>query len=126
MYGDDKVYRVTDYGDMPFDNYESEPVVIFEEFRSQIKIDQMLNFLDIYPLRLRARYNNKIACYEKAYVVSNWKPYEQYKNIQQEHPETWRAFVRRFHKVLEFTKDGLVTVPKTIAFLTPVTEDLGF
>ena len=127
LHGDDKVYRVTDYSDLPFDNYDGEEVLIFEEYRSQIKIDQMLNYLDIYPLRLRARYNNKVACYQKVYVVSNWKPYEQYKNVQLEHPETWRAFVRRFHKVAEFKNGGLEPASKTAAFLPPVSnEGLGF
>jgi len=128
-YGDGNVYRITDYDDFPFDNYDGEDVVVFEEFRSQIKIDKMLNYLDIYPLRLRARYNNKIACFTKVFIVTNWKPSEQYKNIQHEHPKTWHAFKRRIHKVFDFDKSKTEPVSRIEAFSNALIvdeEDLPF
>lgn len=128
-YGDGNVYRITDYDDFPFDNYDGEDVVIFEEFRSQVKIDKMLNYLDVYSLRLRARYNNKTACYTKVFIVSNWKPSEQYKKIQEEHPKTWQAFTRRIHKVFDFERSKTEPITRLEAFsgLIPVDdEDLPF
>ncbi|NLW77853.1 MAG: hypothetical protein GXY32_00360 [Ruminococcaceae bacterium] len=53
-YGYDKVYRVTDYNH-PFDSYSGQDVIVFEEFRSgnkHIKISDMLNYLDGYPVAL--------------------------------------------------------------------------
>lgn len=35
--------------------------LVFEEFHSQIPIGDMHNYLDIYPLMLPARYNDKVA-----------------------------------------------------------------
>ena len=61
-FGYSNVFRITDY-DHPFDSYKNNSVIIFEEFRSSIKIQNMLNYLDGYPCELPARYNNKTACY---------------------------------------------------------------
>jgi len=58
QYGYTNVYRVTDYTH-PFDGYAGEDVVIFDEFRSQLKIGDMLNLLDGYPLSLPCRYANR-------------------------------------------------------------------
>jgi RNA helicase./Putative viral replication protein. len=103
-YGDENVYRITNYDGNLFDNYNNEDVIVFEEFRSQVRIDIMLNFLDVYPLRLPARYNNKIACFTKVYILTNLALDEQYKNVQREHPTTWKAFLRRIHKIYNFDK----------------------
>ena len=97
-YGDDKVYRVTDY-QHPFDEYRGEDVVLFEEFRSNFPISDMLNYLDIYPLHLGARYSNKCACYTKVYINSNIDLREQYQHIQLEQPESWNALIRRINYV---------------------------
>lgn len=104
-HGDSNVYRVTDYKH-PFDTYSGEDVIVFEEFRSDLSIGDMLNYLDIYPLQLPARYNNRQACYNFVYVVSNWKLEDQYHNIRSEQAETWNALMRRIHKVRIYTAPG--------------------
>lgn len=104
-HGDSSVYRVTDYKH-PFDTYSGEDVIVFEEFRSDLPIGNMLNYLDIYPLQLPARYNNRQACYNFVYIVSNWKLDDQYHNIRLEQAETWKAFIRRIHKVRVYTAPG--------------------
>lgn len=101
-HGDSNVYRVTDYKH-PFDTYSGEDVIVFEEFRSDLPIGNMLNYLDIYPLQLPARYNNRQACYNFVYIVSNWKLDDQYHNIRLEQTETWNALIRRIHKVRIYT-----------------------
>lgn len=88
------VHRVTDY-DHPFDNYHGQPVVVFEEFRNSLKIQDMLNYLDGYPVELPARYANKLAKFEHVYILSNWILLEQYPNQQMNHPTTFRALLRR-------------------------------
>ena len=105
-YGYKNVFRVTKSdpktGHTAFDGYRGQDVIVFEEFRSGFKIEDMLNYLDGYPLVLPSRYNDKEAAYTKVYIVSNWTLEQQYKNIQSEHPTTWQAFCRRIHKVLNF------------------------
>lgn len=101
------ICRITDYGsDVRFDAYYGQSVVVFEEFRSQIPISSMLNYLDIYPLQLPARYHDRVACYTTIYITSNIPLEKQYVDIQRYQPETWRAFLRRIHNVIEFMSDG--------------------
>ena len=100
-YGYEEVFRVTDY-EHPFDSYKGQNVLVFEEFRSSLKISDMLNYLDGYPLELPCRYSNKIACFTKVYIISNIDLSEQYLSVQEEHYETWRAFLRRIHKIKIF------------------------
>lgn len=104
-YGYGSTYRVTDY-QHPFDRYAQESVLCLDEFRSSLQIGDMLDYLDGYPLALPARYANRQACYETVYIISNIDLKEQYVNVQEKEPETWRAFLRRIHHVVEYRKDG--------------------
>ena len=66
----------------------------------------MLNYCDIYPIVLPARYANKYACYNTVYIVSNWLLEEQYSDIQITQRTSWEAFLRRIKKVIVFRKNG--------------------
>ena len=112
-HGDSNVYRVTDY-QHPFDSYKQEPVIVFEEFRSSIRLQDMLNYLDIYPLDLPARYSPKVACYTTVYVISNWTFEMQYAELQKdaEQKSSYDAWVRRFNGfVKDYTDEGIITYP---------------
>lgn len=98
-------YRVTDYSH-PFDSYSCEEVIIFDEFRNSLRLTEMLNYLDIYPLDLPSRYNNKVACYKKVYIISNWPLDKQYNNEKVNDKESYLAFLRRIHKVIIYKDDG--------------------
>lgn len=98
-----KIYSVDDYSH-PFDNYNGEDVLLLDEYRSNLSVTYFLKLLDKYPLRLKARYENKIACYTKVYVVSNVPLTEQYKNCDY---STRYAITRRFHSIKQFTSFGV-------------------
>ena len=102
MYGYTNVFRVTDY-QHPFDNYKGQEVIIFEEFRSGLKIQDMLNYLDGYPLELPCRYANKIACYTKVYLITNIPLERQYEEIQRTYKETWNALLRRINRIINMS-----------------------
>lgn len=107
-YGYANVFRVTNYKH-PFDQYKGQDVIMFEEFQSSIPINQMLIYLDGYPVTLPCRYSDKVACYTKAYILSNIPLKEQYPDIQDYSPETWNAFLRRIHKVQVFQNGRVET-----------------
>lgn len=117
-YGYSSCYRVTDYKH-PFDTYDGQDVIIFEEFRSSLKHGDMLNYLDGYPLLLPCRYFNRQACYTKVFIITNVPPDEQYCGVD---PESRHAFFRRIHKVVEYVTrpDGpqAVTYPGVDAYLS--------
>lgn len=108
QYGYESVFRVTDYSH-PFDNYLGQDVVCFDEFSSNLRIQDMLNYLDGYPLELPCRYSNKWACYSKVYIISNIELKFQYSNVQVENPEVWQALLRRIHVVMAFFQQKTVT-----------------
>jgi len=111
-YGYINCYRVTDYKH-PFDTYDGQNVIIFEEFRGGLKHGDMLNYLDGYPLLLPCRYFNRQACYTKVFIITNIPPDGQYRNID---PESQKAFFRRIHKVIEYTANGPVEYPGVQAY----------
>lgn len=83
---------------------------------------------------LPSRYNNKVACYTKVYIITNWALHEQYKNVQSQYPSTWAAFLRRIKAVYNFDKSKNIPVSKLtgelrtkqikLSNLTPI-EDNG-
>lgn len=127
-YGYSNVFRVTDY-EHPFDGYKGQDVIVFEEFRSSLRIDDMLKYLDGYPVEVPCRYANKIACFTKVYIISNIALTEQYPNVQKEQTETWNALLRRIGKVRIHIKDKVYegTTEEYINGFIPVTgEEIPF
>ncbi|MCL2798306.1 MAG: RNA helicase domain-containing protein [Firmicutes bacterium] len=127
-YGYVNVFRVTDYKH-PFDMYRGQKVIIFEEFRSYLKIEQMLNYLDGYPLTLPARYADKVACFDTVYIISNIPLESQYTNMQTEQPETFKALLRRIHFVWDYDRHKepqpriQVQAQSSFANLIPIEDD---
>lgn len=100
--GYDKVYRVTDNRN-PWDGYKGQDVILFDDFRAcDFDINILLKWLDIYPLELPCRYNNKQACFTHIYFTSNISFDQLYKTVQSEDASTWNAFCRRFNLIKEF------------------------
>lgn len=104
-YGYAQCYRVTDYKH-PFDTYDGQDVLIFEEFRGGIKHGDMLNYLDGYPLLLPCRYFNRQACFTKVFIITNIPPDDQYRNVDK---ESQNAFFRRINKVIQYHGTGIQT-----------------
>ena len=99
------VYRVTDYIH-PFDSYAGEEVLLLDEYGSNFKIRDLLNYLDGYPLNLPCRYTNRVACYNAVYIISNLCLSKQYTDIQFDSPATFAALLRRIHTVIQYTGPG--------------------
>lgn len=108
-HGSRDIYRMTNYRTgrgVSFDGYSGQDVLVFEEFNSQIPIEEMLNYLDVYPLYLPARYADKVACFTKVYITSNIPLTAQYRDVQYSRPETFKAFTRRIDKIVKYNADG--------------------
>lgn len=99
------VYRVTDYIH-PFDSYAGEEVLLLDEYGSNFKMRDLLNYLDGYPLTLPARYSNRVVCYTKVYIISNICLLRSYPEIQYEAPATYAALLRRIQKVRRYRAPG--------------------
>ncbi len=128
-HGYDDVYRTTNYEFGWVDDYNGEKVLFLDEFRSSFKISEILDYLDGQPIRIRGRHYNRVACYDTVYIVSNIPLTEQYKNIQDNEPKTWAAFLRRITAVYNFdiSKDTPVSkhtgeIKKPLS-LIPIDDD---
>ena len=112
------VYVVRD-GDMPFDQYKYQPVVLFEEFRSGVPYMEMLRYLDGFPMTLRARYHDRTACYTEVYMVSNWPLERQYEDLKTSDAASYRAFLARINTVeMHVGSDAVDVLQKIIDWHT--------
>lgn len=104
-----RVHRVTNYKN-PFDGYEGQDIILFEEFRSSLPVEQMLIFLDGYYPLLPCRYADKVGKYTQVFFATNIPFEEQYRSIQENHPETYSAFVRRFDEFHHIGHDSTTVI----------------
>lgn len=107
-----EICRITSYkrsgNGVYFDSYTGQNVLVFEEFNSQVDIEEMIAYLDIFPIQLPARYSDKVACYTKVYISSSLPLLAQYQNIQMKRPELWQAFQKKIDRLLEMSSDGSI------------------
>lgn len=109
----DEIYRITNYplNGIRFDGYSNQTILVFEEFSGKISIQDMLNYLDVYPIKLPARYTDHAACYTKVFITSNLSLDEQYAEIDHS-GETWKAFLRRITNIVHFIGMGEYVIEK--------------
>lgn len=103
--GEDNVYYITDYNN-PFDNYEGEPCIIFDEFRGQLPLYEMLGYLQGYKQQVKARYANKLSLWSDVYITSPVSPYALYHGINDTYnkQDKLQQFYRRIDKIIHCVK----------------------
>lgn len=111
LYGYGNYYTVTTYNKGPFDNYTGEKIIVFDEYESQIKISEMNMLIDGHPVQLPCRFENKWACYDKVYIISNSPLNEQY-NSDFIKPVQREAFQSRITKIIRFDSQGNMHIEK--------------
>lgn len=103
------ICRVTDYGKnghMNFDGYAGQAVIVFDNFKSQIAIENLLVYLDCYPCELPARYNNRTAAYSTVYFTSDIPPEAQYKALKGSNDRLVQKFINKIDKLIVMDKNG--------------------
>lgn len=66
----------------PFDNYCNQPVLLLEEFRSDIPdVGELYDMLDHYQFEMEARYRNKFALWKEVWITTNWPIERQYRQL---------------------------------------------
>lgn len=110
-YADNKgcIYTINDYhGTGIFDGYDSSKVKVLclDEFRSQISFGSLLSYTDGQFQIINCRYSNRIATHTTVYMISNIPLLQQYPNIQENEPESWKALLRRITTVRHYYAIG--------------------
>lgn len=91
------VFRVTNYR-WPFDKYEGQKVVIFDEFIGQISVDVLNNLLDRYQCILDCRGNDKFALWTEVWFISNLTFEQVFHDLKSDKPLLYDALKARFNK----------------------------
>lgn len=93
------VCRVTHWGSGAFDGYDGQASLVLDEFNGQPPIEELLTWLDRYPVALPARYRPRQAAFVRVVLCANAPPWDWYRYA----PKAQRAaLARRLHLVEEW------------------------
>lgn len=95
-----RVCRVVNYEKNALDEYAGHEVLLLDEYNENFSIQFLLTLLEGYPREISKRYNNRMACYTKVYIISNIPLEHQYRKVQRSEPEVFRALLRRISRVI--------------------------
>lgn len=93
-----EVFTVNLHDNVPFDGYNGEQVLLFDDFGGQYDITTFLRWTDRYPLRINVKGSYSYANWTKVYFTSNLNPIEWFSGTIEEHKQ---AFMRRVTNVTE-------------------------
>lgn len=81
--GMENVYslHISENGRLWYDGYEGENTLLIDEYYGRIKYSDLLQILDIYPLRLEVKGGTTWANWHKVYITSNEHPNKWYPNV---------------------------------------------
>lgn len=94
------VCRVTHWGTGTFDGYDGQDSLVLDEFAGQPPLEELLTWLDRYPVALPARYRARQAAFVRVVLCANAPPWTWYEFA----PKAQRAaLARRLHLVEEWS-----------------------
>lgn len=83
-----------------FDGYDSQPIVLFDDYAgSEFKLQYLLKLLDRYPMQVPVKGGFVSFVPQEIYITSNINPEDWYRNANPEHVA---AMFRRFTNVVHF------------------------
>jgi len=84
-----------------FDQYNMQDIIIFDEFKSQIPLTEMNEYIEGESLNVPARHTNRVACYTKVFIMSNYPLSEQYEKARADGDESsYEAFCKGIHEII--------------------------
>lgn len=102
-----KAYSVSDYLKNPWDAYNNQDIVVLDDYNSQFNFDLLNKYLDIFPISLSSRYEDKFGNYSKVIIVSRKHINFQYSYERSHEIDNWNAFRRRVHFVLHYENNKI-------------------
>lgn len=115
-YGFENVFRVSYYGKFMFNGYNGEKVLLLDEFTGQVNFTWLNQILDGYPLKVEVKGGERIACFEKIFIVSNFSFYDLYKTQKECEPKEFETVYRRIHHIFYMNKLGELVLKKESIF----------
>lgn len=87
-------------GNFPFDGYDGESAILFDEFNGWMDYETMLLMLHGHKASLNVKGGSTMAAWTKVFLVSNNRPVYWYDKANTANLQ------RRIHKIYEVTNDG--------------------
>lgn len=116
-YGIDNSFRCTTYIKNSFDGYDSEPVIIFDNYKDGFPIQDMISlYLSPMPLQLPIRYNNRAAAYTTAVISSRNAPEDLYLDSNGDERQ---EFFDTLDTVIQMHADGSVSTYTGTEYFDP-------
>ena len=91
------VCRVTHWGTGTFDGYDGQASLVLDEFAGQPPLEELLTWLDRYPVALPARYRPRQAAFVRVVLCANSAPWTWYPWA----PQAQRAALARRLRLVE-------------------------
>ena len=105
-HGAENVYvaQITESGQLWFDGYQGEKVLLLNEFYGQLRTSYMQNLLDNYRIKLNVKGGYAISNWDHVYVTSNCHPRQWYSDWQSVPLEVEKSFIRRLNKIVHLVR----------------------
>lgn len=105
-------FFVHSYDNAMFTNYKYQDNIVLDEFAGQMKLQTLNQLLDTKPFEMRGLGCLKYATFHHIYIISNYKPTELYRQIQEDNPKIFQSFNRRLHNILFMDDKGNVRIER--------------
>ena len=93
MYGAKNVFTVDlSSENFPFDGYAGEPVILIDDFRSDVKFNTLLRWMNPYPMKVSIKGSHMQAQWRKVVITSNLSLDEVYPNLTEKKNPLYRRF----------------------------------
>jgi hypothetical protein len=100
LYGRKNVFKTKLSKPFPFDNYKGQEVLLLDDFRSDLRFNDLIIILDSYPYDTNIKGSHAWACWTKVVISANIPLSEQYPNLS----ERKDPLLRRFEHGIVFEK----------------------
>lgn len=105
-----ETHYVKNLNDEWWDGYKGQPIVIFNEFRGQIKFSELLDLCDKWPKTVKQRNREPVPFLAKELRITSVKTPERVYRCQDQ-DEPWEQFYRRFDVVKLNCSEGTIITP---------------
>jgi hypothetical protein len=108
-HGEENVYIMTDYDNGGFDMYQGEPILFMDEFKGNMRFQQLLNYMDGYKIQIHCRYANASALWTEIHITSIYPPEEAYKFMvdkENQNRDNIKQLLRRINKIIYHYKEN--------------------
>lgn len=106
-YGEEKIYRVSEYTNGFIDKYNGEPILFMDELRSEsLPYTLLLTMIEGYKTQIHSRYTNSFCLWTEVHITSIFPPDVLYKQMYLFKSDTYDQLKRRINLIIYHYKEN--------------------